>query len=381
MLLFNCHQYNQKHGNFIVLEEKIVALKKTGFYDKHVENNAKLVEFAGYYMPIQYNSILEEHKRVRSTVGLFDVSHMGEIEISGANAPDFINYITINDVSKIEINQAQYTAMCYGDGGIVDDLIVYYFKDHYLLVVNAANTQKDFEWIMENKTNNIDIKNISDNISQLAVQGKKALATLQKLTDIDLSSIKFYWFVEGELAKTPMMISSTGYTGEPGFELYFNSKDSEKVWDQIIKAGKEYDIAPIGLGARDSLRLEKKYCLYGNDIDSSTNPLEAGLGWITKFDKKDFIGKNALLKIKQEGVKRKLMGFEVEGRMIPRHGYEIKKNNEINGFVTSGAFSPILQKNIGLGYVNIMYSSIGEDIEIESNGRSVLAKIVKTPFL
>lgn len=358
-----------------------MVLKKTGFYDKHLENNAKLVEFAGYYMPIQYNSILEEHKRVRSTVGIFDVSHMGEIEISGTNALDFINYITINDASKIEINQAQYTAMCYRDAGIVDDLIVYRLKNHYLLVVNAANTQKDFEWIMENKTNGVDIENISDNISQLAIQGKNAAATLQKLTDIDLSSIKFYWFIEGELAKTPMIISSTGYTGEPGFELYFNRKHSEQVWDQIIDAGIEYDIAPIGLGARDSLRLEKKYCLYGNDIDSSTNPLEAGLGWITKFDKKDFIGKNELLKIKQQGIKRKLMGFEVEGRMIPRHGYNIKKNNEIIGFVTSGAFSPILQKNIGLGYVNVMYSNIGEDIEIESNGRSMPAKIVKTPFL
>ena len=358
-----------------------MVLKKTGFYDKHLENNAKLVEFAGYYMPIQYNSILEEHKRVRSTVGIFDVSHMGEIEISGTNALDFINYITINDASKIEINQAQYTAMCYRDAGIVDDLIVYRLKNHYLLVVNAANTQKDFEWIMENKTNGVDIENISDNISQLAIQGKNAAATLQKLTDIDLSSIKFYWFIEGELAKTPMIISSTGYTGEPGFELYFNRKHSEQVWDQIIDAGIEYDIAPIGLGARDSLRLEKKYCLYGNDIDSSTNPLEAGLGWITKFDKKDFIGKNELLKIKQQGIKRKLMGFEVEGRMIPRHGYNIKKNNEIIGFVTSGAFSPILQKNIGLGYVNVMYSNIGEDIEIASNGRSMPAKIVKTPFL
>jgi aminomethyltransferase len=358
-----------------------VALKKTGFYNKHVEHNAKLVEFVGYYLPIQYTSILEEHKKVRSTVGIFDVSHMGEIEIAGSNALDFINYITINDAAKIEINQAQYTAMCYRDAGIVDDLIVYHLKDRYLLVVNAANTQKDFDWIMENKTNGVSIKNVSDDISQLAIQGKKAEPTLQKLTDIDLSSIKFYTFIECKLAGTPMIVSSTGYTGEPGFELYFDRKYSESVWDQIIEAGKEYDIAPIGLGARDSLRLEKKYCLYGNDIDSSTNPLEAGLGWITKLDKKDFIGKDELLKIKQEGIKRKLLGFEVEGRMIPRHGYEIKKNNETNGFVTSGAFSPILQKTIGLGYVNISYSNIGEEIEIENKGRSVPAKIVKTPFL
>jgi aminomethyltransferase len=359
----------------------MVSVKKTGFYHKHLENNAKIVEFAGFQMPIQYTSILEEHKRVRTTVGVFDVSHMGEIEISGPKALEYLNYITINDVSKIQVNQAQYTAMCYEDGGIVDDLIVYRFEDHYLLVVNAANTQKDFEWMIKNKIDGVTINNISDEFSQLAIQGKKALNTLQKLTDIDLSSIKFYCFLEGKLTGIRMMISSTGYTGEPGFELYFDQKHSEVVWDQIMEAGREYDIAPIGLGARDSLRLEKKYCLYGNDIDSSTNPLEAGLGWITKLEKTDFIGKEKIGEIKGKGIKRKLMGFEVEGRMIPRHGYNIKKKNENVGSVTSGAFSPVLEKNIGLGYVRVEYAKIDEEIEIENKGRLIPGKIVKTPFL
>lgn len=358
-----------------------MSAKKTGFYHKHLENNANIVEFAGFQMPIQYTSILEEHKRVRTTVGVFDVSHMGEIRISGPKALEYLNYITINNVSKIQVNQAQYTAMCYEDGGMVDDLIVYRFEDHYLLVVNAANTPKDFKWMIKNKLDEVTINNVSDEFSQLAIQGKKALNTLQKLTDIDLSSIKFYWFLEGKLAGVRMIISSTGYTGEPGFELYFNRKYSEAVWDQIMEAGEEFDIAPIGLGARDSLRLEKKYCLYGNDIDSSTNPLEAGLGWITKLDKTDFIGKKKLEKIKDEGIKRKLIGFEVEGRMIPRHGYNIKKNDEIIGSVTSGAFSPVLKKNIGLGYIRIEHAKIDEEIEIENKGRSIPGKIVKTPFL
>jgi len=358
-----------------------MTAKKTGFYEKHLKHNGKMVEFAGFYMPIQYTSILEEHKKVRSSVGVFDVSHMGEIEVSGPKALDFINYLTINDAGKIAVNQAQYSAMCYEDGGIIDDLIVYHLKNRYLLVVNAANVAKDFEWILEHKSSDVDVENISENISQLAIQGKDAEATLQSFTETDLSNIKFYWFAEGKLADVEMIISRTGYTGEPGFELYFNCKYSDEIWDQVMKSGEEYGIAPIGLGARDSLRLEKKYCLYGNDIDKTTNPLEAGLGWITKMDKGDFIGKKALAKVKAEGVKRKLMGFEVEGRMIPRHGYEIKKDGESVGHVTSGAYSPILKSNIGLGYINLPHASIDEEIEIESRGRTIPAKIVKTPFL
>lgn len=358
-----------------------MEVKKTGLYEVHCRLGAKMVEFAGFYMPIQYAGILEEHKRVRTTAGVFDVSHMGEIEIRGPRALEMVNRITINDAGKLSVNQAQYSAMCYEDGGIVDDLLVYHRGDHYLLVVNAANTDKDFAWILRHKIPGTEIENISERITQLAVQGKAALPTLQKLTDVDLSQIKFYWFTEGKLAGVEMIISATGYTGEPGFELYFDRVHSETVWHRIFEAGKEFDIAPIGLGARDSLRLEKKYCLYGNDIDQTTNPLEAGLGWITKLEKGDFIGREALLKIKEAGLKRKLVGFEVEGKIIPRHGYPVQKSGQAVGQVTSGAYSPILEKNIGLAYVKTEFANPGEAIEIEARGKTVPAKIVKTPFL
>ncbi len=355
--------------------------RKTALYDVHVQLGARMVEFAGFLMPIQYTSILEEHKKVRTSVGVFDVSHMGEIEIKGERAREFVNYLTTNNVLKLQDYQAQYTTMCYDHGGIVDDLIVYNYPDRLLLVVNAANTQKDFDWIKQHQWEGVEIHNISDSITQLAVQGKNAEPTLQKLTDVNLAEIKFYWFTEGKLAGVPMMISRTGYTGEPGFELYFDRQYSVEVWNAIFEAGKPYDIAPIGLGARDSLRLEKKYCLYGNDIDETTNPLEAGLGWIVKLDKGDFIGKEALQKVKETGVQRKLMGFVVEGRMIPRHHYPILKGDATIGHVTSGAYSPILEKNIGLGYVAIEYARVGETIEIESRGRRFSATIVKTPFV
>ncbi len=355
--------------------------KKTALYDVHCRLGAKMVPFAGFLMPIQYTSILEEHKRVRTTVGVFDVSHMGEIEIRGDRALEFVNYLTINDAARLQVHQAQYTAMCYDHGGIVDDLIVYRCEDHYLLVVNAANTEKDFQWILQHKFEGVEVRNISDQITQLAVQGKAAEATLQKLTDTDLSRIRFYWFTEGELAGVPMLISRTGYTGEPGFELYFDSAHAEAVWNAVMEAGKEFEIAPVGLGARDSLRLEKKYCLYGNDIDETTNPFEAGLGWITKLNKGDFIGREALEKIKAEGVSRKLVGFEVRGKMIPRHGYEVLRERKPVGHVTSGGYSPILEKNIGLAYVSTEFAEVGTEIEISARGRTVPAVIVKTPFL
>ncbi|MFQ5584747.1 MAG: glycine cleavage system aminomethyltransferase GcvT [Calditrichia bacterium] len=359
-----------------------MEIKKTGFYDLHLKHGAKMVEFAGYYMPIQYSSILEEHKKVRTSVGVFDVSHMGEIEISGSRAKEMINYLTTNNVEKLAVHQAQYTAMCYEDGGIVDDLIVYYRgANTYLLVVNAANVQKDFEWILMHKFDGAEVRNISDYISQLAVQGKNAEAALQKLTDVDLSAIKFYWFIESELAGVDMIISRTGYTGEPGFELYFDCQYSEQVWNAIMEAGAEFDIAPIGLGARDSLRLEKKYCLYGNDIDETTNPYEAGLGWITKLDKGDFIGQAALQKAKEQGTSRKLVGFVAQGRMIPRKDYDLQNDGKPVGRVTSGCYSPILEKNIGLGYVTIEYAQIGQNLEIVARGRSQPVTIVKTPFV
>ncbi|MEJ2637702.1 MAG: glycine cleavage system aminomethyltransferase GcvT [Calditrichia bacterium] len=357
--------------------------KKTGLYDIHVSLGGKMVEFAGFLMPTQYTSMIEEHKKVRQSVGVFDVSHMGEVEVRGPKALEFVNYITINNAAKLELDQAQYTAMCYPDGGIVDDLICYRMKDHYLLVINASNTQKDYDWIQKQQQNfdGVETKNISDSITQLAVQGKNAEAALQKLTKVDLSEIKFYWFREGELGGVPMIISRTGYTGEPGFELYFDKKYSTEIWNKVFEAGREFDIAPIGLGARDTLRLEKKYCLYGNDIDQTTNPLEAGLGWITKLAKGDFVGRDALLKVKEEGLKRKLMGFVVEGKMIPRHGYPIEIDGKQIGVVTSGCYSPILNQNIGLGYVATEYAEIGQELTINGRGRLLPATIVKMPFV
>lgn len=355
--------------------------KKTGLYDIHVSLGAKMVEFAGYSMPIQYTGILEEHKRVRSSVGVFDVSHMGEIEIRGKSALAMLNNLITNNAAKLQPFQAQYTAMCYEEGGIVDDLIIYHRGDHYLLVVNAANTDKDFQWICRHQLEGAEINNISEQITQLAVQGKNARPTLQKLSDINLGEIQFYHFQEGVLGDVPMIISRTGYTGEPGFELYFAREQSEKIWHAVFDAGKEFDIVPVGLGARDSLRLEKKYCLYGNDIDQTTNPYEAGLGWITKLDKGDFIGRRALLNIKEAGVKRKLMGFEVHGRLIPRHGYAIHKGDQAIGTVTSGCFSPILEKNIGLGYIAQEFAETGMEMDIIAKGRTAPATIVKTPFV
>ncbi len=355
--------------------------KKTALYPVHLRLGAKMVEFAGFLMPVQYTSILEEHQRVRTTVGVFDVSHMGDIVIRGPRALELVNYLTINDVQRLQDYQAQYTAMCNEQGGIVDDLICYRYPDHFLLVVNAANTEKDYQWILRHRMDGVDVENISDRITQLAVQGKMAEPTLQKLTDVDLGRIQFYGFTEGRLADVPMLISRTGYTGEPGFELYLEREHSETVWNAIVEAGKEFHITPVGLGARDSLRLEKKYCLYGNDIDETTNPFEAGLGWITKLEKGDFVGKRALMKIKQHGIRRKLVGFVVEGRMIPRHGYPIRIDGRPVGHVTSGAFSPILEKNIGLGYVAIEHARVGEAIEIEARGKQFPAQIVKTPFV
>lgn len=356
-------------------------IKKTGFYNIHVSLGAKMVPFAGYMMPQQYTSIVEEHLAVRKSLGIFDVSHMGEITVRGPKALEFVQRITTNDASRLELFQAQYSAMCYPDGGIVDDLIVYRRENEYLLVVNASNKDKDYQWMLENKMDGVEIVDESDHFSQLAVQGKNAEAALQKLTDVPLHEIKFYWFREGNLANVPMIISRTGYTGEPGFELYFDKKYSEQVWDAVMKAGKEFDIKPCGLGARDTLRLEKRYMLYGNDIDQTTNPLEAGLKFITKLEKGDFIGREALLKVQDEGLKRKLMGFVTDNPRIPRHGYKVFKEGKEIGYVTSGARSPILNKGIGLAYISVEHAKIGEIIDIDIRGQMIQAEIVKTPFV
>lgn len=356
-------------------------MKFTALHSKHIAAGAKMVEFAGYEMPIQYRSIRDEHRRVRETVGVFDVSHMGEIEISGPAALEMVQKITINDVAALDLGQVHYSAMCYPDGGIVDDLLVYRFPEKYLLVVNAANKDKDFQWMLDNQINGCEIVDVSDDYTQIAVQGKKAESTLQKLTDVKLDEIAYYWFIEGALAGCPMIISRTGYTGEPGFELYFANQYAEQVWDQVFEAGAEFDIEPIGLGARDSLRLEKKMCLYGNDIDQTTNPLEAGLGWITKLDKTDFVGREVLLKVKEEGVQRRLVAFVLDGPGFPRHGYKVFKDGEELGEVTSGTVSPILEKGIGLGYVKKGFTKVGTTIEIEVRKKLVPATIIKPPFV
>ncbi len=357
-------------------------VKKTALYDIHKQTGAKLVKFAGFSMPIQYKGINDEHLRVRTSVGIFDASHMGEFEISGPRAEEFVHYMTVNDVIKLNDYQVQYSALCYDDGGIVDDLLVYRYPDKLMLVVNASNIEKDFQWLKDHLFDDgIELENRSHEFSLLAVQGRKAEATLQKLTEVDLSPIKNYWFADAEIVNVPAMIARTGYTGEDGFEVMIKNNEAEKVWHAIMEAGEQFDIEPIGLAARDTLRMEVKYCLYGNDIDKTTNPLEAGLGWITKLDKEgDFIASDVLKKVKEDGLSRKLVAFELEGKAIPRHEYKIMSNEQQVGFVTSGMYSPILNKPIGLGYVDIDRTKIGTQLTIDIRGKKFPATIVKPPF-
>jgi aminomethyltransferase len=353
--------------------------KKTPFYDFHIKNNGQIVEFAGFYMPVQFEGIIQEHNTVRESVGVFDVSHMGEIEIRGTDRVKFVNYLTTNDASKLAVNQIQYSTMLYENAGIVDDLLVYNLKDRIVLVVNAANTDKDYAWVMQNKRYGVDIKNTSDDIGQLAIQGPKAESVMQKLFSFSLSELDFYWAIETTMNDIPVLLSRTGYTGEDGFEVYVDKQYAESVWNAILEAGMEFGIKPIGLGARDTLRFEVRYCLYGNDIDKNTNPLEAGLGWIVKFDKGDFIGKESLMKVKLEGVKRKLTGFEAISKGIPRSHQEIHVNGKKIGFVTSGTFSPSLKKGIGLGYVDLPNNKIGTRLFVQGK-TPVEVEIIKGPF-
>ena len=355
-------------------------IKKTPFYDKHVAAGAKMAEFAGYWMPIRYDGDIVEHQRVRTKVGLFDVSHMGEFYVTGDGATDFLQQVTVNDVSKLAIFQAQYSAMCKPDGGIVDDLIVYRYPDKYMLVVNASNLQKDFDWLKLNCPADAKLEDRTSDVALLAVQGPKSRDLLSKLTKVNLGQIKFYWFAVGDVAGMPATISRTGYTGELGFELYFDAKDALKMWDAVMDAGREFEIGPAGLGARDTLRLEMKYCLYGNDIDETTHPLEAGLGWITKLKKGDFIGRAVIEKAKTGGLKRMLVGLEVDGRVPARHGYDVIKDGNKIGTVTSGTFSPSLQKAIAMAYVSKEWAAEGSSLEISARGRSLTARVVKTPF-
>ncbi|MBP1654528.1 MAG: gcvT [Bacteroidetes bacterium] len=360
-----------------------MALKQTPFHGAHVRSGAKLVEFAGFEMPIQYAGIVEEHKRVRNSVGVFDVSHMGEVEVRGPGALAFVQRITVNDASRLVEGRVQYSAMCYEDGGIVDDLLVYHCGDHYMLVINASNTEKDIAWMRSHATGDVTINDRSESTGLLAVQGPKSLATLQRLTDLDLGSIQYYHWKPGMIAGVKALVSRTGYTGELGFELYVGSDPAAglALWDAVMEAGREHEIGPVGLGARDTLRLEMGFCLYGNDIDRTTNPLEAGLGWITKLEKGDFIGRQALQAVKQQGLRRKLVGFSLNDRAFPRHGYEIQAGGKRIGVVTSGTFSPVLEKGIGMGYVDAAHAASGSALDIMVRDRCVPATVVQLPFI
>ncbi len=351
--------------------------------DLHTKLGGKMVPFAGYNMPVRYSSDIEEHMTVRNGVGVFDVSHMGEFIVKGPDALDLIQRVTSNDASKLIDGQAQYSCLPNETGGIVDDLIVYKVKDnYYMLVVNASNIDKDWNWISKFNTKGAGMMNISDDLCLFAVQGPKGAATLQKLTNIDLSTIKYYHFVIGEMAGiNGVVISNTGYTGAGGFEIYVIKQHAEKMWHSIFEAGKEFDIKPIGLGARDTLRLEMGFCLYGNDIDDTTSPLEGGLGWIIKFTK-DFTNSASIKKQKEAGVKKKLVGFKMIDRGIPRHDYSIKDvAGNIIGKVTSGTQSPMLGIGIGLGYVTTELSTPGSEIFIDVRGKALKAVVSKTPLI
>lgn len=348
----------------------------------HEGLGAKMVDFAGFYMPVQYEGVNIEHETVRNGVGVFDVSHMGEFLLKGENALALIQKITTNDASNIEIGKAQYSCLPNENGGIIDDLIIYRMKENeYLLVVNASNIDKDWQWISKHNNLGVDMRNLSDDYSLLAIQGPKSTEVMQPLTSVNLSEIPYYSFVTGDFAGIEhVIISATGYTGSGGFEIYCKNEEVEQIWNKVFEAGKTFGIKPIGLAARDTLRLEMGFCLYGNDINDTTSPLEAGLGWITKFTK-DFVGSEILKKQKEEGIKHKLIGFELVERGIPRHDYQIADaQGNIIGKVTSGTMAPSLGKGIGLGYVTTQFSKVDSEIFIKIRNNNVKAKVVKPPF-
>ena len=360
-------------------------MKNTPFTDKHIALGAKMAPFAGYNMPISYTSINEEHQTVRKNAGVFDVSHMGEFMLKGENALDLIQRVTSNDASKLTAGKAQYSCLPNEEGGIVDDLLIYCIEENkvYMIVVNASNIEKDWNWFQKHNSKKVEMHNISDDTCLLAVQGPNATKILQPLTDMDIMNLKYYTFVKGRFAGVDnVLISATGYTGAGGVEIYFENKDdnADKIWNAIFETCGPQGLKPIGLAARDTLRLEMGYCLYGNDIDDTTSPLEAGLGWITKFSK-DFTGKAFLEQQKQEGIERRLVGFEMIDKGIPRHGYEIKDQSGMQiGYVTSGTQSPSLGKAIGMGYVRNMFATIDTTIFIKVRDKLLLAKVVKVPF-
>ena len=357
-------------------------MKNTALTEKHIALGAKMVPFAGYNMPVTYEGINAEHATVRNGVGVFDVSHMGEFILKGENALDLIQRVTSNDASKLYDGKVQYSCLPNKEGGIVDDLLVYRIDEKtYMLVVNASNIEKDWNWIQQFNDKGVEMHNISDQTSLLAIQGPKAADALQTLTEVNLAAMEYYTFVKGTFAGVDnVVISATGYTGAGGFEIYFENQYADQIWDAIFKAGESYNIKPIGLGARDTLRLEMGFCLYGNDIDDTTSPIEAGLGWITKFSK-TFTNSEALLAQKEAGIQKKLVGFEMIDRGIPRHDYEIADaSGNIIGRVTSGTQAPSLQKAIGMGYVSKDFSKEGTEIFILIRNTPIKAKVVKFPF-
>ena len=356
-------------------------LKTTPLNATHRRLGAKMVEFGGWDMPVQYSGVIDEHNTVRQRVGVFDVSHMGEIEVRGPEALQLVDYVSTNAASRLKTGQAQYSGLLYEHGGFVDDILVHKVADdHYFICVNASNQDKDYAHIAAHNKFDCTVENAGDRYAQIAIQGPRALSTLQKLTPVDLASIKYYWFTDGEVSGTPARIARTGYTGEDGFEIYIAPSQAPRIWNEILAAGAEFGIKPAGLGARNTLRLEAKMALYGHEIDASITPWEADLAWIVKLDKGDFIGRGALMKQKEQGITRKLIGFEMRGRGIGRDGYEVQMDGSAAGWVTSGGPAPALNKNIGLCYVPVNRWEIGRVIHVMVRNQPVEAVTVPTPF-
>jgi aminomethyltransferase len=375
--------WNKRHIKQYIGGIKMENVKKTALFNVHERYGGKVIDFAGWALPVQYEGIIPEHEAVRNAAGLFDVSHMGEVEVKGPQAFDYVQNLVTNDISVLEDNQILYTEMCYTNGGIVDDLLVYKFNNEFFyLVINAGNIDKDYQWMLDNKGSyNTELVNVSASVSEVALQGPKAQEILQKLTKTNLSDIKFFYCDRNvDVAGAKCMVSRTGYTGEDGFEIYTSNENIEMLWDKIMEAGKDLGLKPAGLGCRDTLRFEANLPLYGNELSEKVTPLEAGLGYFVKLNKENFIGKAALVKQKEEGLKRKIVGFEMKDRGIARHGYEVTANGENIGFVTTGYLSPTLKKNIGLALIDIKYTELGTQIEILIRNKPAKAEVISRKF-
>lgn len=360
-----------------------IKLKRTPLYEQHLALGARIVDFSGWEMPVQYSGILEEHEAVRTHAGLFDVSHMGEFKVEGTDAPAFLQHLVPNDVSRLDIHQALYTQLCKPDGGVIDDLLIYRLAEQqYMLVVNASNIDKDLAWVKEQAKHfqNVTVINQSDTTALIALQGPEAQAILQPLTELDLASIRYYHFEAGLVDGINCIVSRTGYTGEDGFELYCAPVDVVELWKKLLEAGKPHGLLPAGLGARDTLRLEAALCLYGHELDEQTNPLEAKLGWTVKLDKENFIGRDVLLQVKEHGPKKRLVGIEMVERGVPRGGYVVYDNDQRIGVLTSGAPGPTIHKNIAMGYVDPAHAVVGQPVHIDIRGKRLAAQIVPLPF-